>query len=65
MLYVSFQEKLLSDYYTIIMVSFPLGGCVNEVVNSQVNYQGYRYDVHFLCCHTFAVMHSVNDGGVC
>ena len=47
------------------MVSFPLGGCVNEVVNSQANYQGYRYDVHFLCCHTFAVMHSVNDGGVC
>ena len=26
---------------------FPLGGCVNEVVHSPVNYQQYRHDVRF------------------
>ena len=37
----------------MILVSFPLGGCVDEVVDIQTKYQGYRYDVHFLGCHTF------------
>ena len=36
---VSFQKKQ-SDYYTIILVSFPLGECVDEVVDSQANYEG-------------------------
>ena len=52
-------------YYSIILVSFPLGGCVDEVVDSQANYQGYRYGIHFLWCHIFAVMHSVNGEGIC
>ena len=34
-----FQKKHLSDYYTIILVSFPLGPYVHEVVDSQANYQ--------------------------
>ena len=59
-----FSEKQLSDNYNIILVSFPLGGCVNEVVDNQANYQEYRYYVHFLRCHTFAVIHSVNGEGV-
>ena len=33
-----FKKKQISDYYSIIMVSFPLGGCVDEVVDSQANY---------------------------
>ena len=35
---VSFQKKHLSDYYTIIVVSFPLDGCVDEVADNQANY---------------------------
>ena len=62
---VSFQKKHLSDYYTIIVVSFPLDECVDEVADSQPNYQLYRYDVHFLWCHTFAVIHSTNVEKVC
>ena len=49
----------------MILVSFPLGGCVDEVVNSQANYQGYRYGVHLLWCYTFTVILSVNGQGVC
>ena len=46
---VSFQkEKQLSDYYTIVLVSFPLGECVDEIDDSQARYEEYRYDVHFL-----------------
>ena len=59
---VSFQKKQLSDYFTIILLSFPLGGCVDEVVNSQANYQGYK---HFHGCYTFAFIYSVNGEGVC
>ena len=62
---VSFQKKKLSDYITVILVSFPLGGCVDEIVDIQANYQGYRCDVHFLRCRTFAVIHFVNGKGVC
>ena len=42
-------------YYTIVLVSIPLGGCVDEVVDSRANYQGFRNYVHFVRCHTFAV----------
>ena len=59
------SEKKISDYYTIILVSFPLGGYVDDIVDSQANSEGYRYDIYFLGCHTFAVIHLVNDEGVC
>ena len=62
---VSFQKKQLSYYYTIILNSFLLGGHIDQVIDIQSNYQGYRSDVHFLGCHTFAVIHSVNGKGVC
>ena len=65
LLEVSFQKKKLSDYYAIILVSFLLVWCIAEVVDSQANYKGYRYDVHFLRCHTFTVIHSVNGKEVC
>ena len=35
-----FKKKQLINY-TIVLVSFPSGGCVDEVVNSQGNYQEY------------------------
>ena len=45
------------------MVSLPLGECTDEVPDSQKNYQGYRYDIHFLHCRTSAVIHSLNGEG--
>ena len=32
----------------MIFFSFPLGRCVDEVVDNEKNYQGYKY-VYFLC----------------
>ena len=49
----------------MILVSFCLGGCVDEVVNSQADYPGYCYDFYFLRWYTFAVIHFVNGEGVC
>lgn len=43
------------------MASFPFGGCVDEFSDSGGNYYGYTYDVHFLHCHTFIIIHFVND----
>ena len=60
----SFQKNQ-SDCYTITLVFFVLGECVHEVDNSQANYQGYRYDVNFLWCHTFVAIYSVNCEGFC
>ena len=39
---VSRKETKLLDYYTIKLVSFSLGVRVDEIVDSQENYQGYR-----------------------
>ena len=50
-------------YY--ILVPFPCGGCVDEVVDKLSSYQENRYDVHFLECHTFAVIHFMNGEKVC
>ena len=55
---VFFQKKQLSYYHTIILNSFPLGGYIDQVIDIQSNYQGYRYD-------TFAVIHNVNGKVVC
>ena len=45
---------LYYDYYTMINIlyleyyeSFPLGGCVYEVVDNRANYQWHKY-VHFI-----------------
>ena len=42
------KKKQIFDYYTIVLVSFPLGEYVDEIDDSQARYEGYRYDVHFL-----------------
>ena len=42
---VSFEKKQLCYYFTIILVSFSLGGCVDEVFNSPADYQWYRHPV--------------------
>ena len=51
--------------YTITLVSFPSGGCVNDAVDKRTDQQGYQYDVHFLQCHAFTAVHFMNGGGVC
>ena len=38
----------------MILFSFPLGVCVDEVVEIRTNYQGYKY-VYFLEYHTLTV----------
>ena len=58
------KQDYFLDCYATILVSFPLGGSVDDVVDSQESYQWYKYDVHFRQCHTFAVIHSVNGEGV-
>ena len=49
-----FSEKKIKllDYYAIIMFFSPLGGCVNEVVDSQANCQDA--DMMFI---SFSVIH--------
>ena len=51
-----FSEKEFLNLYTMaLFFSFPLGGCVGEVVDNRTNYQGYKY-VYFLQHHTLTVM---------
>ena len=45
--------------YTITLVSFPSGGCVNDAVDKRTDHQGYQYDVHFLQCDTFTAVHFI------
>ena len=42
-----FSEKEFLNLYTMMLFSFPLGGCVDEVVDNRPDYQGYKY-VYFL-----------------
>ena len=58
-------EFSISGSFFSEKTSFPLGWCVDEIVDGQANYQGSKYDVNFLECHTFAVIHSMNGQGVC
>ena len=36
---------------------------VDEVVDNLANYQEYEYDVYFLQCHIFTVIHFMNGEG--
>ena len=58
------SEKEFLNLYTLILVSFPLGGCVDEAAHSRTNYQGYKY-VYLLQCHTLTVISFMDGGGVC
>ena len=40
----------------MMLVYFPLGWYVDEVVGIWTNDQRYQYDIHFLTCGTLAVM---------
>ena len=51
-----FPEKEVLNLYTMILFSFPLGRCVDEIVDSRTNYQRYKY-VYFFQCHTLTVIH--------
>ena len=59
-----FSEKELLKLYTMILFSFPLVGCFDEVVNNRTNYQGYKY-VYFFQYHTLTVIHFMDGEGVC
>ena len=54
-----FSEKEFLNLYTIIHFSFPLIGCVNDVVKNPTNYQEYKY-LNFLQYHTLTVIHFMN-----
>ena len=48
----------------MILFSFSLGGCVDEVVDIRTNYQGYKYG-YFLQYHTLTVIYVINGGEDC
>ena len=47
-----FSEKEILNLNTIILVSFCLGWCVDEVTLNRTDYQGYKY--MFIC---FSITH--------
>ena len=59
-----YSEKEFLNLYTMILASFPLGECVDEVVKNRSNYQGCKY-VCLLHYHTLTVIHLMNGEGVC
>ena len=72
--YISFlndqftQKTDSQNGYTAVLFKairdFPLPSrCIDEVVGSRANFQGWRYDVHFLQRHTIIVMHFENGKG--
>ena len=64
---VSFQGFIFLNFYIIVLVSFPSGGCVDENVGNRTSYQGYdyEYDDYFLQDHKWTVTHFMNGEKVC
>ena len=60
-----FQKRQILFSYSIIMVSFPSGRCLDDVADNRINSQGSQHDVCFLQYHTFTVMQFMNGEGVC
>ena len=58
-----FPEKESLNLYTMMLFSFPVGGCVGKVVDNRTNYQGNKYK-YFLQYRTLTVIHFMNDEGV-
>ena len=48
------SEKEFLNLHTILLVSFPSGGCVAKFVHNRESHQGFEYD----CCLT--VIHFMN-----
>ena len=46
----------------MILVSFPLGGCVDAVVDNQTNYHKYVSSLQY---NTLTVIHFMNGEGAC
>ena len=59
-----FSEKEFLNLYTMILNSSLLDGCVNEVVDNQTSFQGYKCFC-FLQCHALTVIHFVIGEVVC
>ena len=47
------------------MVSFPSGGCVDDVVDNQINYQGFQFNVYYIECHRCTVRCFIKGERVC
>ena len=60
-----FSQKAFWNQVTIILVSFPSGGCVEEVVSNQTNYHWCKDDVYFLQYNKWAVIDFINHEGLC
>ena len=56
-----FSQKAFWNQYTVVLVSFPSGACVEEVVGNQANYNGYKDDVYFLQYNIWAVICFMNQ----
>ena len=55
------REIQFLNSYPIVLVSFPSGGCVGNLVDNRRNYQEYEYEFHLLHCHTiFTVPHFID-----
>ena len=50
------KKKEFLNFYTMILLSFPLGRCFDEVLNNRRNHQGYEY-VYFVWYHTLTIIH--------
>ena len=59
-----FSQKAILNQYTVIIDSFPSGGCV-EVVGNGTIYYGSKDDVNFVKYHTLAAIHFINHEGLC
>ena len=59
-----FSEKEFLNLYAMTLFSFPLGGCVDEVVDDRTNYQGHKY-VYFIQYRTLTFIHFVKGEGAC
>ena len=56
-----FSEKGFLSLYTMILFSFCLGGCVDEIANNQTNNQDYFTFISFSITHLkSSVLHSSN-----
>ena len=60
----SMSGILFRKNFTMILFTFPLGGCVDEFVDIRTNYQGYKYG-YFLQYHTLTVIYVINGGEDC
>ena len=58
-----FTEKEFLNLYRIMLISFPSGEFVDELVDNQKDYQGYNY-LYFLRYHTSTVINFVNGEGL-